>query len=167
MDILIPISSIWSFLRWMPKFILRKKFSPDRLAKLVYFDLRPRHESSFINFGASPEFRLWVQIINLSPFEIELDRSELYFWCGPKLRASTNLRKIIASGQIVSFCLEESLNEGQADHAALNVSNGSCRLDGYIQFNCALHSFTKAVTLDGINPVCINANLRNKETQVI
>ena len=156
----IPIGSIWSFLRWLPKWYLRKRFPQDRLARLVYVDIRPRHESVAINLGPSADFRIWLQMINLSPFEIELDRGEFAFWCGPKLKASVLVKKKIQPGEITSLFIEQVIPGGQADHAAINVNSGSCHLDGHMEFNCALHPFSKAFTLDGVMPNYINAHTR-------
>lgn len=162
MDAPIPISILWSFFRkWLPNYYLKKKFSPEILSQLIYVDIRPRHESVSINLSSSGSYQIWLQVINLSPFDIELDRSEFNFCCGARLKCRTVLRKKIKSGETSVIFLEDTISDGQAGEIALNASNNTCLLDGYMEFNCVLHPILKHLSLDGIKPRYINLQSRS------
>lgn len=75
------IIEIWKYLKWLPKFILRKLFTKARLADLVLIDVQARHESVQANLGDIASYSIYFQIINMSPFDIELDRAEIEFLC--------------------------------------------------------------------------------------
>ena len=75
------IVEIWKYLRWLPKFILRRVFTKDRLSDLVLIDVQPRHESVRADLGEISSYAIWFQIINMTPFDIELDRAEIEFMC--------------------------------------------------------------------------------------
>jgi hypothetical protein len=157
----IPIKQFWAFLTWLPKFFLRKKFPPETLAGLVYVDVRPRNDPVTINLGLSAEFRIWLQLINLSPFELELDRAEFRLMCGPALTASILKRQKIAPGAITTLMVQGSITDGQANQMVNTIANYPVSIDGHIEFNCALHPFAKPVgLLDGIKPIVLNADVR-------
>ena len=154
----IPIKQLWAFFAWLPKFILRRKFTPETLAGLIYLDLLPRYDPATLNLGESASFELWLQIINLSPFEVELDRAEFRLWCGPILNAAILKRQKIAPGEIASFKVHGPITDGQARQIAKTIAGNSVSLEGHIDFNCALHAFAKNVGhLKGINPRVLNA----------
>ena len=48
---LLSIVEIWKHLRWLPKFILRRIFSKERLCDLVLIDVQARHESVRVDLG--------------------------------------------------------------------------------------------------------------------
>jgi hypothetical protein len=160
----IPIKQLWKLLSWLPKFILRRKFNPETLAELIYIDIMARHHSATMNLGESASFEVWLQLINLSPFEVELDRGSFELLCGPALSASILKRQKIAPGEITSLRVHGSITDGQATQIARIFSadkSNSVGLAGHIDFNCALHPFAKNIGhLDGINPRILNANAR-------
>jgi hypothetical protein len=161
---LIPIQGIWGFiLRKLPDFLTRWYFTPTRLANLIYVDLRPRHDPAVIDLGQSASFALYLQVINLSPFEVELDRGSFRLWGGgTPLNASTLQRKIIAPGEIASLYIHEVIPDGHATQLAKLGSDRAVALDGNIEFNCKVRSFSKDVgLLEGISPKIYNAQVRS------
>lgn len=158
----IPIQQLWALLKWLPNFFLKRKFKPDTLAGLVYVDLRPRGDSATLNLGRVASFELWLQVINLSPFEIELDRADFNLRCGPVLRVQHSRRQKIAPGEIASLWLSGSMTDGEADEIAAGISaNNPIGLDGHMDFNCALQPFAKTVQgLYEIRPRVINLQVR-------
>lgn len=157
----IPIKQLWAFLAWLPKFLLRRKFTPETLAGLIYVDLRPRHDPATLDLGQSASFELWLQVINLSPFEVELDRAEFRLWCGPILSAAILKRQKIAPGEITSLRVHGPITDGQANEIAKAIANNSVGLEGHMDFNCTLHPFAKNIGhLEGVKPRLLNANAR-------
>jgi hypothetical protein len=159
----IPIKQLWKLFTWLPKFILKRRFTPDILAGLIYVDLRPRHEPATINFGEAAYFELWLQVINLSPFDIELDRAEFQLWTGPILSAAILKRQKISAGEITSLHVQGQITDGQANQLAQTIEGNSVALAGHIDFNCSLHPFQKNVGhLEGVKPKVVNIHLRKK-----
>lgn len=159
----IPIKQLWALLAWLPKFLLRRKFTPETLAGLIYVDIQPRHDPATLNLGQSASFELWLQVINLSPFEVELDRADFGLRCGPILQAGISRRQKIAPGEITSLRVHGPITDGQANEIARSVASNPVSLEGHMDFNCALHPFAKTIhNLEGIRPRVINANARSQ-----
>jgi hypothetical protein len=157
----IPIQGVWRLLRWLPGFFLRRFFTQERLAQLIYVDIRPRHDSVVVDLGPTASFSLYLQAINLSPFSVELDRASFRFWLGGvTLNALILKKQIISPGQIATLYIGETIPDGPANQTARYIDN-PVTLDGNIEFNCSVRPFAKTVGhLDGINPKFHNANAR-------
>ena len=54
----IPIRQLWAFLAWLPKFLLRRKFTPEVLGGLIYVDIQPRNDPVTLDLG--PEAQTWA-----------------------------------------------------------------------------------------------------------
>jgi hypothetical protein len=157
----IPINSLWTFVSWLPKFLLVRYFPKNRLANLIYVDVRPRHESTTVNLGEVASFDIWLDAINLSPFEVELDRASFRFNCtGVDIPVSNIRRTAIAPGQTVSLHLSSPIADGAANHISRHYQNNDCSLDVHMEFNCKLHPFCKESHLAGIKPRYLNAVYR-------
>jgi hypothetical protein len=162
----IPVGSIWTAVRWLPAFILRMYFPRERLAALQYVDLMPRHESAMVNLGESASFEIWLNLINLSPFEVEPDRTEFEFsYAGAGLKATVLRKQKFAPGEIATFQISNPIPDGLANQIVrnrmVNHPNLDGALSGHIEFNCKLHAFPRQVHhLSGIRPRVINENFR-------
>lgn len=158
----IPIQGLWGLLRRLPGFLLRWHFTPEKLAQLIYVDIRPRHDSAVVDLGQVASFTLYIQAINLSPFSVELDRANFRFWYGgATLNASILKKKVIAPGEIASLYVHEAISDGHANQMARSRKDNPVALDGNIEFNCKVRSFAKTVGyLDGLNPKVYNAQAR-------
>lgn len=158
----IPIQSIWSILRHLPALLLRRYFTSEKLASLIYIDIRPRHDSAVVDLGKVASFTLYLQAINLSPFAVELDRASFRFWYGGvMINASILNKQVIGPGEITGLYLHEAIPDGHANQMARSPVGNPIALDGNIEFNCKVGSFAKRVGhLDGINPRVLNAQLR-------
>lgn len=149
-------------LRWLPSFLLRRYYSADGLAKLVYLDFQPRHESAWIDLGEASSVRLTLQLINLSPFVLEIDRAGFQFTCGS---TSLNLlyleRKKIEPGEIINLLLQDNVPDGQANQISRNWKGNPTWLVGNIEFNCAIRNFQKNVSsLSNVQLTLVNENVR-------
>ncbi|WP_070361298.1 hypothetical protein [Duganella sp. HH105] len=162
----IPIGSIWTAIRWLPGHFLRKYFPRDRLAALQYVDLAPRHQSATINLGEAASFDVWLQIINLSPFEVELDRAEFELhYAGVSLKAYVMKKQIFQPGQITSIQISSLIPDGAANQIVRNRKVNSPDMDGAIsgniEFNCKLRPFARQIPhLAGVRLRVMNDNLR-------
>lgn len=162
---LISVQGLWPLARripWLFGLIARSYFTVNRLAGLVYVDVFPRHESTLLDLAALASFRLHLQIINLSPFEIELEQANFHLVCGGvKLDAIVLKKQRIASGVSVSLFISGPINDAQAQQIALLHKQNSTTLDGNIEFKCQVRSFAKQVgQLSGIQAVVINDGYR-------
>ena len=155
---ILSITGIWRFLTWLPGFCLRRIFTKERMADLILVDVRPRHDYCTVNLGNSASFNLWVRIINLSAFDVELDRAELKFWCGGTNHKSAILKKsTISAGEIVDHYFSENIADGQANQIRSNIGNLQTRIELDIEFNCELHNFQKSTgSLEGLRPRFLN-----------
>lgn len=156
------ISSIWKIFKWLPPFILRKIFTKERMGELVLVDVRPRHEYATVNLGEVASFDIWLQMINLSPFDVELDRAELRFWCGGTIQKAAILKKhSLNSGQISELHLSGNIPDGHATQIARHLENHQSAIELDIEFNCKLHNFSKCTGhLSGVLPRFVNQQMR-------
>lgn len=156
------ISSIWRLLTWLPKFILQRIFTREKLRDLILFDVRPRNEYAIINLGEVASFELWLQLTNISPFEVELDRCSFDFQCaGITLKSNILQRISIFSGETKFLHVRGSITDGEANHIARNVNNHNSFLEGILEFNCKLHHFSKNNWhLNGVLPRFFNLSQR-------
>jgi hypothetical protein len=159
----IPIYSLAKgLIRYVPSFLLKRHFTAERLANLVYFDLAPRGETAHINVGQVASANLYVQVINLAPFPIELDRAQLDMnCCGGRVDFVHLTRLTLQSGGISQIALQSAITDGSAT-AIANSTETSPRawLNGTVEFNCGFRNFSKRIGLSDIRPVVINANTR-------
>ena len=133
-------------------------FTPKRLASLVYVDLQPRNESARVDLGNLATFQIYLHIINLSPFQIELDRANFEFWCaGVELRTNLLKKEVFKSGQSVGIPIRGDISAGQAKAIALHFDQNRSHLTGNIEFNCRIRSFAKELGhLSGVQVQAIN-----------
>jgi hypothetical protein len=164
----IPIQSLWTAVRWLPGFVLRYFFSPGRLSALQYVDLQPRGESTKIDLGELARYTVWINIINLSPFAVELDRAEFELWfAGTQIKSQVLSRQWISPGELATIQLSGVISDGHADVMARTLRlNPSAEgtLNGWIDFNCKLRSFKRQVgNLSGVRVSVINVQFRGEK----
>ena len=159
---LLSITEIWKYLKWLPGFILRRMFTKQRLADLVIIDVRPRHQSVRANLGDVASYDIYFQIINMSPFPIELDRAEIEYYCaGTQLKAQHIKKVSYAPGEIATLYISDEINEAKANQIARHFNKNDSRINLHLEFNCKLHDFTISQrSLEGVNTEFINSNWR-------
>ena len=155
------IQGLWPILKKVPALtsvLMAWYFTPRRLASLVYVDIQPRHESARVELAGIGRFQIYLHIINLSPFEVELDRANFEFWCaGVELSASVLKKEIIKSGQSVGLPVRGTISESQAKAIDLHFDQNRSHLTGNIEFNCKVRHFAKELGhLSGVQVVAIN-----------
>ena len=65
--------SIISLYSLVPNFVLKSRFSEFRINSLIKMDVRSRGESIRLNLGGLPDCQVWLQVINHSPFDLDIE----------------------------------------------------------------------------------------------
>lgn len=105
------IMEVWKIFRWLPDFILKRVFSKRRLSELIYIDVKPRGESVRVDVGQPPIFEVWLQLINMTPFEVELDRAELEMnFSGIRVKYKHLKKTSMQSGEILDLFMSDSID---------------------------------------------------------
>ncbi|WP_394203785.1 hypothetical protein [Marinagarivorans algicola] len=148
------IIQIWKWFKWLPKFILKRIFSKKRLAELIYVDIKPRGEAVRVSINETSSFNIYLQFINMSPFEVELERAELELNFSGVGVKSTYLKKCkIKAGEIYDLYITDYIDSGRNE--VLNRMAQTCNESSvalYCGFNSILHVFEKEnVYLSAVN----------------
>jgi hypothetical protein len=162
---LVAVKGLWplvSRVPWLVAVAGRWYFTSERLAALVYVDVFPRNESARVDLGGVASFQLHLQLMNLTPFELELDRANFHFWCGGvRLDGQVLEKRKISPGASESLFLSGSIPDGAANQIAALFRGNQASLDGNIEFNCSVRSFAKRVgSLSGIQTLFVNEHAR-------
>lgn len=159
----IPIYSLAKgLIRYVPGFLLRRHFTAEKLAELVYCDLAPRGEPAHINVGQVASAQVYLQLINLSPFPVEMDRGQFDMNSGGGRIDFVHLKRLrLEPGVIVHLVLQASIADGSAVAIASSPEAMTrTSLNGAMEFNCGVRNFAKRIGLSDIRPVVINAQSR-------
>jgi len=159
---ILSITEIWKYFRWVPGFVMSRLFTKERLADLVLIDVKPRHESVRVNLGEVASYDLWFQVINMSPFPIELDRAEIIFSCiGTRLKTHYIKKTKYQPGEVSSLYINGDIDSDKADRIAKLYNKNTSSISLHCEFNCNLHDFTKTQdNLEGVNTIFINEQWR-------
>lgn len=159
----IPIYSVLKgLIKHLPSFLFKRHFTAKRLADLVYCDLVPRGEAAYINVGAVASANVYLQVINLSPFPVEMDRAQLNMNCGGGSIDFVQLTRLsVEPGVIAHLHLQASITDGSARAiACTSESPVKAWLNGSLEFNCSVRNFSKRIGLADIRPVVANVETR-------
>ena len=162
---LLSIIEIWKWFRWLPNFILKRIFTKERLSDLIIIDVLPRHESVKVNLSEVASYEMYFQIINMSPFTLELDRGEIEFSCvGTRLKSQYMKKVLYPPGEIANLYISGDIDPAKADQIARHYGRNGSSIDLHLEFNCELHSFQKTRhNLNGVNVTFINLDWRLKK----
>ncbi|MEZ0123744.1 MAG: hypothetical protein AB9Q22_11755 [Candidatus Reddybacter sp.] len=157
------IIEIWKYLKWLPKFILRKLFSQERMGDLVLIDVQARHEAVCANLGDIASYSIYFQIINMSPFDVELDRAEIDFMCAGTSVSKQHIKKAAyKAGEVGTLYVTGEIETPKAIQMARHYKDNRSSISIHCEFNCSLHNFTKVCkNLEGVNVHFMNAEWRN------
>ena len=161
------VIEIWKYLKWLPGFILRKIFSKDRLADLVLIDVQARHQAVRANLGDIASYSIYFQVINMSPFDVELDRAEMDFLCAGTSVTKQYIKKtVFKSGEVGSLYVTGEIETPKAKQMARHYKDNKSSITLHCEFNCSLHNFTKVCNnLEGVNVHFVNAEWRASELE--
>lgn len=137
----------------LPAWIVRRCYPAHRLADLLYIDIYPRNDSTWMNFGSAPEVRIALQVINLSPFPCEVEQGQLNLQCGGvTIKLNLLQRMKLAPAEVACIYLTESLSDGQAKTMRANWGSSATSLAGTVEVASSVNRFTKHVqALSGIH----------------
>jgi hypothetical protein len=156
------IIEIWKYLKWLPKFFLRKLFSQERLSDLVLVDVQARHEGVRVNLGDIASYSIYFQIINMSPFDVELDRAEIEFMCAGTSVSKQYIKKtVFKAGEVGALYVIGEIEAPKAIQMAHHYKDNRSSISIHCEFNCSLHNFPKVCNnLEGVNVNFTNAGWR-------
>ena len=155
-----------TLLSWIPNILLKRHYTSERLSRLIYVDIAPRGEPVTLDLGNPSSARLQLQLINMSPFQVEIDRAIFNIQCaGPEVEIGYHTRTMMAPGEILSLFLRAPMLDGHAIAVSnLDEENIRACLSGNLEFNCSLRNFGKNIgALSGVNPKVVNANVRRRD----
>lgn len=154
------IKGLWVLARYLPPFLLRRRFTAERLAGLVYVDVMPRNDAITLNLAAPATAMVYLQLINLAPVAIQLEQAEFRLTCGSVSKRFTVVRKQrLEVGQIGTIYFDETLQDSQARSIAGQLKDLRVAMDGHIEFSSAIRPFARSVQhLDGIRARVMNEN---------
>jgi len=149
-------------IRHLPSIVFRWYYTPERLSSLVYCDLSPRGESVAIDLGQVTSARIFLQVINLSPFPMEIDRAQLQLNCGGANIDFVQLKRTkIEPGAITQVFLQSSMQDGAANAIANSTETvPRAWLNGALEVNCSVRNFQRTVGLSDIRPTVSNSGSR-------
>lgn len=159
---LLSIVEIWRYLNWLPKYFLRRIFTKERLADLVLMDVQARHEPVRANLGDIASYAICFQVINMSPFDVELDRAEIDFLCAGTTVSKQYIRKtVFKAGQAGTLHVSGEIDTAKAAQISRHHKDNKSSISLHCEFNCILHSFTKVRNnLEGVYVHFVNAEWR-------
>jgi hypothetical protein len=140
------IQGLWPVLRRLPSWAIRRYFSEDRIVKLIHVDIFPRHESATFDLGEIASARVHMQVLNLTPFPVEIDRCTFYIRCkGVSIKCVDLNRVTVASGAFQSIFLSENISDSQANQIYRASEFNETSIDGVIEFNSKIRAFKKTL----------------------
>jgi hypothetical protein len=137
------------------------------MADLILVDVRPRARSVTANLGEIPTFEVWMQVINMSPFEVTLEQSQLDLLCaGISLQCSDVKKHTFKPGQVSSIHFTSDIGDGKANNIARHYLQNDSSISIHFEMNCALHNFSKTLdNLEGVNVFFLNTNYRSGKSE--
>ena len=137
--------SLISLYSIIPNFILRWRFKEARVNSLLTIDVRPRGESIRLNLGELPECQVWVQLVNHSPFDLDIEniKGELnYNGCRVNIETKEHINVSRHSSNDNIF-LEGALTGEQANHCSKNNKESFTSLSLRIRIRTKFGIFKK------------------------
>jgi hypothetical protein len=157
------LKSLWMLARYLPAALIRWRFPPKRLASLVYLDLRPRHDAVVLELHPNGMAHLYLQVINLCPARVELDRACFSLICGgSEIKFVELAKREFEIGEIAEIYVRAPVPSEVAD-AISRTPDNAVSLYGHIEFNSPVRTFPKTVgNLEGIRPRFVNLEQRQR-----
>ena len=149
----------WKLIAWLPSFVFKKVFTKEWFQKQVKIDLRARHEPVTLWAGDKKEIQIWLAVVNLTYFDIELDRLIVQFNSAGHQVTLTKLdREDIQSLSVKdNLVLRSNLTLDHVLAIQRNFDQGKgAYIEIHAEFNSKVHNFKIDKTLDGVLPVCYN-----------
>lgn len=112
-----PLVSVYTL---VPNFLLKWRFREYRLNALIKIDIRSRGEAIRLNLGELPDCRIWLLLINHSPFDLDVEsiKGELnYNGCRISVESKDHI-DVSKHSSNDAILLEGTLTGDQAIHCS-------------------------------------------------
>ncbi len=139
----IGINGLIRLLSYIAPFIVRRMYTPERLASKIKITISSEGDGVYIQAGQLPRAQVWLEITNLTPFAIEPDRIIVKLTCTYQIAKLVLLeRRIIESTEEERYLLDESLSSFQVDslRGAGKIEEAQLEIYGY--FLSKVHNFS-------------------------
>lgn len=154
-------SVIQRFVSLFAAFALRLFWTEKRLAARIKITVSSEHEGIRIDAGELPNFHGWIEIINLSPFPIEIDRlyGELFY--GARIASFTWLdRATVSPSSEQKVRIGCDLTDAQARYLRRTYGRNKTRLSVNGHFVCRVRGFrVSGRSIESSNVEVINADM--------
>ncbi|MCK4742896.1 MAG: hypothetical protein KAT25_03675 [Sulfuriflexus sp.] len=116
--------------RYIPCFVLKKAFPHSRFIHSVRLDVRQHGEAVNLNLGELPECEVWLQVINHSPFSLDVESIKgvlNYDGCSIDVESAhhIDLEKHTTSDSVL---LKGKLTGAQAEHCSKDADQKNASL---------------------------------------
>lgn len=136
-------------------FLLRRYYTPARIADKVKVRVCGEGDGITLWGGELPYAQAWIEITNVSPFPIQIDRIYGHFWYGTRLAPFLHLKEQhVGSGEEVRLYLVGDLTRPQADYIQRNLGKLETKL------TLGLHAETT------VNPFELERELRTNNVRL-
>lgn len=154
------ISWALKILSKMLPFIFRWIYPSTKMLELVEVTIGSENTGLEVNCGELPQARVWLEITNLSPFELNLIGTEaILYWVSRAGEFSSMQRMAIKPHSKARLHLEASLNESQATHIKNNHSMNKPRLYVSMYFESSVRIINKVRDIETSNISLLNCKI--------
>lgn len=119
-------------------FMIRWYYKPEKIAQKIIIRIRSSHEGITFYGGELPHITAWLEITNLSPFPLELERLYGHFWYGTRLAAFYFLKRCrIEPSSEQGLLVEADLTSSQSEYIKRNQGKMEAKLslDAFVVCN--------------------------------
>ena len=147
-------------LKFLPKFLhflFRWFYSHEKLANMIGVTIGSENEGLVVNCSDLPDARAWVEITNLSPFELNIVGTEaILYWVGKVAEFKSMQRLSIKSHSKIQILLETSLTGLQSKHIKKTNHMDKPRLYISLYFESSIRVINKVRSIETSNCRLLN-----------
>lgn len=137
-------------------FAIRWYYKPAKIAQKIKIQIRGSHEGVTFYGGELPRAMAWLEITNLSPFPLEIDRLHGNFWYGTQLAAFYFLKRC----RIEPSADQEILIEAElTDAHSAYIKRNQGKMDTKLTLN--------AYILCGVNNIELYREIPTKNVRLV
>ncbi|RYE50231.1 MAG: hypothetical protein EOP48_20125 [Sphingobacteriales bacterium] len=138
-------------------FLFRWFYSSEKLTNMIGVTIGSENEGIVVNCSGLPEARAWVEITNLSPFELNLVGTEAnLIWVGKVAEFTSMQRLSIKRHSKIQILLETSLTELQSKHIEETNHMERPRLYISLYFESSIRLINKVRSIETSNARLLN-----------
>jgi hypothetical protein len=139
--------------------IVRRFYRVDRLQAGIKIWVVEAHQGIWVNCGELPQFRAWLRITNLTPFDLTFDRLYSHLFHGSQLAEFQSLeRRLVPTRSEKEFMISANL---APEHVACIRRNLANRFQTYLSIRALVHSRLRNFEIIGREAHTGNVDLIN------